>query len=80
MSKPSETDWERVDKMTDDEIDRSDIPPLTEEFFKRAKIRLPNGIRLDSDIVAWFRQQDGDPSALINTVLRQYMALHDQAA
>jgi hypothetical protein len=28
--------------MTDDEIDTSDIPPLTEEFFARAKLRLPN--------------------------------------
>jgi uncharacterized protein (DUF4415 family) len=66
--------------MTEEEIDTSDIPPLTEEFFKRAKIRLPNGIRLDPDIVAWFRQQEGDPSERINAVLRQYMHLHDQAA
>jgi hypothetical protein len=42
MNNPSETDWARVDAMTDDEIDTSDIPPLTEEFFARAKLRLPN--------------------------------------
>jgi len=33
----SETDWERLDAMTDDDIDFSDIPPLTEEDFKRMK-------------------------------------------
>jgi hypothetical protein len=27
--------------MTDDEINTSDIPPLTEEFFAKAKLRLP---------------------------------------
>jgi hypothetical protein len=42
MNNPSETDWARVDAMTDDEIDTSDIPPMTEEFFARAKLRLPN--------------------------------------
>lgn len=36
MNKPSETDWARVDAMTDDMIDTSDIPPLTDEFFKTA--------------------------------------------
>ncbi len=40
MNKPSGTDWERVDALTDEEIDTSDIPPLTEEFFKRARVRL----------------------------------------
>lgn len=27
------TDWDRIDRMTDDEIDTSDIPPLDDEFF-----------------------------------------------
>jgi hypothetical protein len=33
----SETDWERLDAMSDEDIDFSDIPELTEEDFKRAK-------------------------------------------
>ena len=28
------TDWERVDALTDDEIDYSDSPEITEEMFK----------------------------------------------
>ena len=32
MKKPSETDWARIDQMTDEEIDTSDIPPLDEAF------------------------------------------------
>lgn len=41
LKKKSGTDWERIDKMTDDEIDTSDIPPLDDAFFKSAKLLLP---------------------------------------
>lgn len=33
----SETDTERLENMTDEDIDFSDIPPLTEEDFKRMR-------------------------------------------
>jgi hypothetical protein len=41
MNNTSKTDWARIDAMTDDEIDTSDIPPLTDEFFAKAKLRIP---------------------------------------
>jgi hypothetical protein len=41
LKKKSETDWARIDKMTDDEIDTSDIPFLDDAFFKSAKWLLP---------------------------------------
>lgn len=41
LKKKSETDWGRIDRMTDDEIDTSDIPPLTDAFFERARKVLP---------------------------------------
>jgi hypothetical protein len=37
----SATDWARIDKMTDEEIDTSDIPPLDDAFFAAAKWLLP---------------------------------------
>lgn len=46
LKKKSETDWARVDRMTDDEIDTSDIPPLDDEFFERA-IRVLPRVRVD---------------------------------
>ena len=33
------TDWARVEAMTDEEIDTSDIPPLDETFLAKAKLR-----------------------------------------
>ena len=41
LNKVSATDWARVDQMTDEEIDTSDIPPLDDSFFAGAKWRLP---------------------------------------
>jgi hypothetical protein len=42
MDNTSRTDWARIDAMSDDEIDTSDIPPLTDEFFSKAKLRMPS--------------------------------------
>jgi hypothetical protein len=41
LNKRSETNWARIDQMTDEEIDTSDIPPLDDAFFAKAKLRLP---------------------------------------
>ena len=38
MSETSKTDWERLLKMNDSDIDTSDIPPLDEDFFHRAEL------------------------------------------
>ncbi|NJP12141.1 MAG: BrnA antitoxin family protein [Leptolyngbyaceae cyanobacterium RU_5_1] len=68
--------------MTDEEIDYSDIPPLTEEFFENATLRIPavqarNLVRLDPDVMMWFQSQSAEYKALINTVLRRYIENND---
>ncbi len=50
MNNPSETDWARIDAMTDDEIDTSDIPPMTEDFFAKATLRLPKAARAKAEV------------------------------
>lgn len=42
MNNTSRTDWDRIDAMSDNEIDTSDISPLTDEFFAKAKLRMPS--------------------------------------
>jgi hypothetical protein len=46
--------------MSDENIDYSDIPPLTDEFFEKATLQIPaaqakNVIQLEPDIIAWFK-------------------------
>lgn len=78
MKKASRTDWKRVDAMSDEEIDTSDIPPLDETFFADAELRMPQAkpsitIRLDPDILDWFKSQGKGYQTRINTVLRRYV-------
>lgn len=85
MNKNSGTDWARVDAMTDDEIDTSDIPPLTDTFFKRAKVRMPKHavtmtVQVDADVLDWFKAQGEDYERRINAALRIYAEAHKQAA
>lgn len=85
MNKHSETDWARVDAMTDDEIDTSDSPPLTEDFFKRAKMRVPKHVvtmtlKVDADVLDWFKAQGEDYEQRINAALRIYAEAHNRAA
>lgn len=74
----SETDWEYLESMTDEEIDYSDIPPLSDDFFQNAVVRMPKRkekitIRLDPDILAWFKSQGKGYQTHINAVLRTYV-------
>lgn len=78
MKHTSRTGWDRLNKMSDDEIDYSDIPPLTDEFFARATFVLPNSVELDPDVLAWFKRQGRDYPLQINQVLRQYIELQEQ--
>jgi uncharacterized protein (DUF4415 family) len=76
------TDWARLAAMKDEDIDYSDIPELTETFWKEAKVVLPESkrpvfLRLDSDVLQWFRQQGRGYQTRINAILRAYMKAHE---
>ncbi|PDW03094.1 BrnA antitoxin family protein [Candidatus Viridilinea mediisalina] len=72
----SQTDWEGLAKMADEAIDYTDIPPLSDAFFARAKLTLPHAVELDPDVLTWFKQQGHDYPERINQILREYIALH----
>ena len=76
MTQTSKTDWERLANMNDKEIDTSDIPELDAEFFRRAELRVPVKqavtIRLDADVLEWFKAQGPGYQTRINSVLRAF--------
>ena len=82
MNKPSETDWKRVNEMTDEEIDTSDIPPLDEDFFSQAQLRMPKRppvmMKVDADLVDWVKAQGEGYENLINAALRSYVEGHKE--
>ena len=84
LKKKSKTDWDKLHSMSDTDIDYSDIPPLDSEFFKKGKLRLPKtkpliSIRLDSDILEWFKSQGAGYQTRMNAVLRMYMEAHNKS-
>ncbi|MDR1027658.1 MAG: BrnA antitoxin family protein [Rickettsiales bacterium] len=77
------TDWKRLRRMKDEDIDYSDIPPLTEADFARA--RRPGrpvkedkkeliSLRLDSDLLRTLRKSKNWQTG-INTSLRGLLQL-----
>ena len=77
----SRTDWEHLESMSDADIDFSDIPELDADFFRTAKIRMPRAkkavsIRLDQDVLVWFRKQGRGYQTRMNAILRTYMQAH----
>jgi uncharacterized protein (DUF4415 family) len=75
---PSKTDWARVDAMTDEEIDTSDSPVLTENFFARAKpwspvkMKSQIAVTVDSETLAWFERQGESAERHLAAALRIY--------
>ena len=77
MKKASETNWQRLAKMKDKDIDTSDISELDDEFFEQAEIKVPLKqpvtLRVDADVLVWFKSQGAGYQTRINKLLRRYM-------
>ena len=75
--KRSKTDWKRIDALRDEDIDFSDIPELGPSFFVRAIIwpgpKKQITLRVDPDVLTFFRKQGRGYQTVINAVLRKYM-------
>ena len=85
MNNTSRANWEKVDSLTEEEIDTSDIPPLTEEFFNRSRWWKPVVpsvvpsdvlVQVDPKTLAWFQAQGEDYEKKMAAALRIYAEAH----
>ena len=75
------TDYERLDAMRDEDIDFSEIPPITDEMLARGVVRQnvltqtkeELTLRIDTDVLEWFQSRGRGWETLINFLLRRYM-------
>ncbi len=78
----STTDWARVDAMPDENIDFSDIPRQGADFFANAIVwagpKQQITLRLDPDVLKFFRKQGRGYQTTINAVLRKYMEAQER--
>jgi uncharacterized protein (DUF4415 family) len=79
----TDTDWARVDAMTEDELEAAiaadpDWRDVPRDWYKNAIPVSPGpkqllSLRLDPDVLAWFRAQGPGYQTRMNAVLRAYM-------
>jgi len=87
--KKSEADRKNLVEMTDEEIDTTDIPEISPEKFAESVVRkgleprktkAQLTIRLDRDVLEWFRRQGRGYQTKINDLLRAYMMANRKGA
>jgi uncharacterized protein (DUF4415 family) len=69
---------EELNSISDSDIDTSDIPELDRNFWKNAKMITPRtkqaiSLRVDSDVLDWFKNQGKGYQSLMNSVLKSYV-------
>src|SRR5665213_1714259 len=84
--KSGDTDWSRVDALTDEQIeaaiadDPDAAPILDEDWFRGAELviptKVPTSIRVDGDVMDWFRGRGRGWQTRMNAVLRAYAKAH----
>ena len=83
----SQTDWNRVDKLRDEDIDFSDSPEVTPEMFAKAVLRkglkpvskkTQVTLRIDDDVLTWFKKQGKGYQTRINSLLKAYKEAHQK--
>jgi uncharacterized protein (DUF4415 family) len=85
------TDWERLRNQTDEDIARGvasdpDAAPIMDAaWWREATLilparKVPVSVRLDRDVLAWFKQQGPRYQSRINAVLRAYMTANSKPA
>lgn len=84
------TDWKRLEGLRDADIckaaksDPDAAPVASREWLRRAKLlepqpKMPVSMRLDEDVVKWFRARGRGYQTRINAVLRAYVESHTSA-
>ncbi len=72
-----------LEALPDEEIDFTDIPEITDADWRNRRaglfyrpLKAAVTIRLDADLLAWFKRQGRGYQTRINRVLREYFASH----
>ena len=82
------TDHAKLDGMTDSEVETAalsdpDSLPMTDDEWLRAEVTLPTkvavGLKLDQDVLDWFRSNGRGYQTRMNAVLRRYMEANRKA-
>lgn len=81
VSKQQAEELRRLAELPDESIDTSEIPELTDwngakrgRFYRPVKQQIT--LRIDADLLAWFKSQGNKYQTRINAALREYVEGH----
>ena len=79
-------DHARLDAMSAAEVERvadAEGPPMSDAEWTQGEVRrptkMPVGLKLDDDVLSWFKAQGRGYQTRINAVLRRYVEAHRKA-
>lgn len=77
MTNSSNTDWQRLSRQNDNEIDYSDIPETDDKFWEKADIIFPHKqvdftLKLDEDLASWLKSMGQNSNQAVNNIIRAY--------
>lgn len=83
--KRGKTDFAKLEKLSDESLekaiakDKDAAPLLTDEWFRSAKVvrpgKTPVTLRIDDDVIEYFRKNGRFYQTKINLILRKYMEM-----
>ena len=86
IMKQSQTDWKTIDAMKDKDINLSDLPEVSPDKFAQAIVRkglkpvqkkTQITLRVDTDVLNWFKDQGRGYQTNINALLKAYMKANE---
>ena len=90
LTRKQKAEMKALAALPDEAIDTSDIPPTSEEFWRIAErgkfyrpVKRQLTLRLDADVVAWFKSHARDSRGYqtnINRALREYVLSREKKA
>jgi uncharacterized protein (DUF4415 family) len=82
------TDWKRLDRQTSAQTETiamkdRDGRPMSDQEWAMSEViypqKVPVGLKLDDDVLGWFKSQGKGYQTRINTILRRYYETHRKA-
>jgi len=83
ITRRSATDWKRIQRMKDSDINLSEVPEVTPEMFARSVVRrglkeikprkVQLTVRVDRDVLQWYRSRGRGYQTQISALLRAFM-------
>jgi uncharacterized protein (DUF4415 family) len=81
MSVSKKQKLKKIEAVREEGIDYSDIPELSKVFWEKAIVEYPEKkksvtLRVDADIIKWFKLKGKGYQTKINAILRSYYEAH----